>query len=138
MRYLLRHAEVLPLQDLHLQHLRLSTENLLDLHFPRFGKHLQRLCLRQNNLTSPLPHEAFDGLEALEELDLYDNKLGHRVHDKELSGCLNLTYVISRFVDRNDRSDGYSQLSRSFVQQYPPSAITPITEAYSHLVSCAE
>ncbi|KAI5452218.1 protein phosphatase regulatory subunit Sds22 [Naganishia albida] len=76
--------------DLHLQHLRLATENLLDLHFPRFGKHLQRLCLRQNSLTSPLPAEAFQGLEALEELDFYDNKLGHRVHDEELAGCPNL------------------------------------------------
>ncbi|KAJ9122440.1 hypothetical protein QFC22_001865 [Naganishia vaughanmartiniae] len=77
--------------ELHLQHLRLASENLLDLHFPRFGKHLQRLCLRQNNLSSPLPAEAFRGLEALEELDMYDNKLGHRVHDEELAGCTNLT-----------------------------------------------
>jgi hypothetical protein len=88
------------IQDLHLQHLRLATENLLDLHFPRFGKHLQRLCLRQNSLTSPLPAEAFAGLEALEELDMYDNKLGHRVHDEELAGCPNLQYVASLIESR--------------------------------------
>ncbi|KAJ9100676.1 hypothetical protein QFC21_003721 [Naganishia friedmannii] len=44
-----------------------------------------------NNLSSPLPAEAFQCLEVLEELDMYDNKLGHRVHDEELAGCTNLT-----------------------------------------------
>jgi protein phosphatase 1 regulatory subunit 7 len=80
-------------QDLHLQHLKIISEQLTQLHFPRFGKHLNRLCLRQNNLTSPLPSEAFEGLEALKELDFYDNRLGSRVHDDEIAGCPNITYV---------------------------------------------
>lgn len=63
----------------------------MPLHFSRFGAHLTRLCLRQNNLTSPLPAEAFQGLTALAELDFYDNRLGSRVHDEEVSGCPNLT-----------------------------------------------
>lgn len=78
-----------------MQHLKITSEQLTQLHFPRFGKHLNRLCLRQNNLTSPLPAEAFEDLEALRELDLYDNRLGSRVHDEEIAGCSKLTYVLS-------------------------------------------
>lgn len=80
----------LNVQDLHLQHLKLSNDILPMLNFHRFGKSLKRLCLRQNNLVSPLPAEAFQGLEALEELDLYDNRMGHRVRDEELKECKNV------------------------------------------------
>lgn len=78
-------------QELHLQHLKIVNDTLALLRFPRFGKHLNRICLRQNNLTSPLPAGAFEGLEALRELDMYDNRLGSRVHDEELAGCTGLT-----------------------------------------------
>ncbi|WVQ83209.1 hypothetical protein IAT38_005348 [Cryptococcus sp. DSM 104549] len=78
-------------EDLQLQHLRLKTPFLTPLNFPRFGKHLKRLCLRQNELTSPLPVEAFAGLEELEEIDMYDNRLGPRVSDEELKGMSNVT-----------------------------------------------
>jgi protein phosphatase 1 regulatory subunit 7 len=78
-------------QDLHLQHLKITSEMLPQLRFPRFGNHLNRLCLRQNNLTSPLPSEAFEQLEALKELDFYDNRLGSRIRDDEIAGCPNLT-----------------------------------------------
>ncbi|WVQ73241.1 hypothetical protein IAR50_002807 [Cryptococcus sp. DSM 104548] len=80
-------------EELHLLHLRLKTPTLLPLNFPRFGKHLTRLCLRQNELTSPLPSEAFEGLTELEEIDFYDNRLGPVVHDDELKGAPNLTSV---------------------------------------------
>jgi protein phosphatase 1 regulatory subunit 7 len=39
---------------------------------------------------SPLPADAFEGLDALEELDLYDNRLGHHVRDEELKHCKNV------------------------------------------------
>jgi len=92
--HLIRHVS-LPFRrfrkDLHLQHLKVTSELLPQLHFSRFGKTLKRLCLRQNNLTSPLPAEAFQGLEALTELDMYDNRLGSRVRDNEIAGCSSLT-----------------------------------------------
>jgi len=47
--------------------------------------------LRQNELSSPLPDGIFEGLENLEELDLYDNRLGPVVEDEELRGLGNLT-----------------------------------------------
>nr|XP_031864267.1 uncharacterized protein CI109_000180 [Kwoniella shandongensis]KAA5531339.1 hypothetical protein CI109_000180 [Kwoniella shandongensis] len=78
-------------EELHLQHLRLKSTSLPPLNFPRFGSHLKRLCLRQNELTSPLPQGVFDGLNELDELDMYDNRLGARVTDEELKGCPNLT-----------------------------------------------
>lgn len=78
------------MQELHLQHLKLDSDSLLPLNFPRFGEHLERLCLRQNLLSSPLPAEAFQGLHKLDDLDMYDNRLGHKVHDEELAGCPNL------------------------------------------------
>ncbi len=56
---------------------------------PRFTK-LKKLCLRQNYITK-LEQEDFAALEALEELDLYDNKL-KRVGDA-LDNLKNLTYV---------------------------------------------
>nr|ODN99830.1 enzyme regulator [Cryptococcus depauperatus CBS 7855] len=74
-------------EDLQLMHLRLKTPILVPLNFPRFGRHLKKLCLRQNDLTSPLPADALDGLAELEELDFYDNRLGPRVTDQELRGC---------------------------------------------------
>lgn len=74
-------------------HLRLKTPLLVPLNFPRFGNHLKRLCLRQNELTSPLPSEAFTNLAELEELDFYDNRLGPHVRDEELAGCPNIRYV---------------------------------------------
>ncbi|OCF37236.1 enzyme regulator [Kwoniella heveanensis BCC8398] len=78
-------------EDLALQHLRLKSQTLPLLNIPRFGTYLKRLCLRQNEISSPLPAEAFEGLNELEELDLYDNRLGGRVEDDELKGCPNLT-----------------------------------------------
>lgn len=77
-------------EDLQLQHLRLKTAALPGLSLRRFP-HLQRLCLRQNDLSSPIPPEAFEGLAELEELDMYDNRLGPRVEDEELRGCPNVT-----------------------------------------------
>jgi len=35
----------------------------------------------------------FSGLDVLEEIDLYDNRLGPEVEDEELKGCRNITYV---------------------------------------------
>ncbi|WWC88628.1 uncharacterized protein L201_003541 [Kwoniella dendrophila CBS 6074] len=78
-------------EDLQLQHLRLKSTSLLPLNISRFSKHLKRLCLRQNEISSPLPEGVFNGLSELEELDLYDNRLGSRVTDEELKGCVNLT-----------------------------------------------
>ncbi|WWC70835.1 uncharacterized protein I206_104787 [Kwoniella pini CBS 10737] len=78
-------------EDLQLQHLRLKSSSLAPLNIPRFSKHLKRLCLRQNELTSPLPEGVFEGLSGLEELDLYDNRLGSRIGDEEVKGCENLT-----------------------------------------------
>lgn len=78
-------------KDLQLQHLRLKTAQLIPLKFKRFNPHLKRLCLRQNDITSPIPGEVFEGLEALEEIDLYDNRLGPDVEDEELKGCSNIT-----------------------------------------------
>ncbi|WWC62657.1 uncharacterized protein I303_105254 [Kwoniella dejecticola CBS 10117] len=78
-------------EDLQLQHLRLKSSSLAPLNIPRFSTHLKRLCLRQNELTSPLPEGVFTGLSGLEELDLYDNRLGSRIEDDELKGCENLT-----------------------------------------------
>ncbi|KAL7420835.1 protein phosphatase regulatory subunit Sds22 [Cryptotrichosporon argae] len=77
--------------DIQLQHLRLKTSSLAPLRLPRFGSALHRLCLRQNELASPLPAEAFTGLTQLEELDLYDNRLGPRVTDDELGALVALT-----------------------------------------------
>lgn len=77
-------------EELHLQHLRLHDSSLPPLRLPRF-KQLQRLCLRQNELSTPLPGEVFEGLDALTELDLYDNRLGPRVSDDELKGVKNVT-----------------------------------------------
>lgn len=47
--------------------------------------------MRQNELSSPLPDGIFEGLGELEELDLYDNRLGPVVDDEELRGLSNLT-----------------------------------------------
>ena len=80
-------------KDLQLQHLRLKSVSLPTLRLERFSKYLKRLCLRQNELVSPLPCEALRGLTELDQLDLYDNRLGPRVTEDELSGCPNLTCV---------------------------------------------
>ena len=56
--------------------------------------------MRQNDLTSPLPAEAFEGLSELDELDFYDNRLGPRLEDEEIKGCPNLTYVSSLAFER--------------------------------------
>ncbi|CAK9782488.1 L domain-like protein [Cutaneotrichosporon oleaginosum] len=76
-------------EELHLQHLRLENTSLPPLRLPRFTQ-LQRLCLRQNELSSPLPAECLK-LGALEDLDLYDNRLGPRVVDDELQGVPKVT-----------------------------------------------
>ena len=78
-------------QDLQLQHLRLKSTSLPPLHLDKFGNHLKRLCLRQNEISSPLPPGSLNGLGELEELDLYDNRLGPRMTDEELRGCPNVT-----------------------------------------------
>ncbi|WVW84763.1 hypothetical protein I302_106798 [Kwoniella bestiolae CBS 10118] len=78
-------------EDLQLQHLRLKSSSIAPLNIPRFSKYLKRLCLRQNEITSPLPSGVFEGLSELEELDLYDNRLGSRVEEEELKGCESLT-----------------------------------------------
>jgi protein phosphatase 1 regulatory subunit 7 len=75
--------------ELHLQHLRLHNSSLPPLRLPRFTG-LRRLCLRQNELSSPLPVEQL-ALPSCEELDLYDNRLGPRVEDEELKGFKDLT-----------------------------------------------
>jgi protein phosphatase 1 regulatory subunit 7 len=82
-------------KELQLLHLRLKSAALPQLNFPRFGQHLKRLCLRQNDLTSPLPAEAFEGLGALDDLDFYDNRLGPSMEDAEIKGCPNLRYASS-------------------------------------------
>lgn len=75
--------------ELHLQHLRLENSSLPPLRLPRFTG-LRRLCLRQNELESPLPAECLE-LPALEDLDLYDNRLGPRVEDDEVKGMSKIT-----------------------------------------------
>lgn len=82
-------------QDLQLQHLRLKNTSLPPLRLERFGSSLRRLCLRQNELSSPLPDGTFAGLSELQELDMYDNRLGPDVMDDELKGLGNLTCVSS-------------------------------------------
>jgi len=49
------------------------------LNLSRFGKHLKRLCLRQNFI-SKLEPEDFHPLTELEDLDFYDNKIKHVGH----------------------------------------------------------
>jgi protein phosphatase 1 regulatory subunit 7 len=83
-------SSVLTVKELHLQHLRLKNTSLEPLEINRFA-HLKRLCLRQNELSSPLPEGAFDNLGELEELDMYDNRLGPVIEDAELKGLNSLT-----------------------------------------------
>ena len=64
-------------KDLDLVHSRLFSLDRLRL--ARFAAHLQRLCLRQNFI-STLDPEVFSLLTNLVELDLYDNKI-RRVGD---------------------------------------------------------
>ncbi|ORX37337.1 hypothetical protein BD324DRAFT_579925 [Kockovaella imperatae] len=78
------------IEDLQLQHLRLKTPTLCDFDLSQY-KSLKTICLRQNEISSPIPPEAFQGLENLVELDLYDNRLGPSVEDEELAGCSNVT-----------------------------------------------
>ena len=51
-------------------------KSLENLRLTRFGKHLKKLCLRQNQI-SDLDPAIFDELRELVELDLYDNKVKH-------------------------------------------------------------
>ncbi len=95
----LTHIDCL-LQELHLQHLKITNPQIQLLNFPRFHS-LKRLCLRQNNLTSPLPGDAFEGLEELEELDFYDNRLGSRMEESEIEGCKNIKWVLKICVARS-------------------------------------
>jgi|SRR6266702_2510411 len=60
------------LKELDLIHSRLFSLDRLRL--PRFAAHLQKLCLRQNFI-STLDPEVFSLLTNLVELDLYDNKI---------------------------------------------------------------
>ncbi|KAI9440041.1 L domain-like protein [Lactarius indigo] len=61
-------------EELDLIHSRLFSLDRLRL--PRFAAHLQKLCLRQNFI-STLDPEVFSLLTNLVELDLYDNKIKH-------------------------------------------------------------
>jgi protein phosphatase 1 regulatory subunit 7 len=96
-------------EELHLQHLRLHTSSLPPLRFPRFTQ-LGRLCLRQNEISSPLPAECFM-LDAVEEVDFYDNRLGPRVEDVEVAGMKNLTCVHWRRRAEGER-DGDGKCAR--------------------------
>jgi protein phosphatase 1 regulatory subunit 7 len=86
----MRHVLNADEQELHLQHLRLKNASLGPLEINRFT-HLKRLCLRQNELSSPLPEGVFDNLGELDELDMYDNRLGPIIEDVELKGLDSLT-----------------------------------------------
>jgi len=59
-------------EEIELIHSRLSSISHLGL--PRFAPYLRKLCLRQNHI-SVLDPEVLNKLEALEELDVYDNKI---------------------------------------------------------------
>ncbi|KAG8713398.1 hypothetical protein FRC08_013292 [Ceratobasidium sp. 394] len=59
-------------EDIDLVHARLHT--LANLRLPRFGPHLNRLCLRQNFIAE-VGEGDIGALVGLEELDLYDNRL---------------------------------------------------------------
>lgn len=61
-------------KELDLVHSRLFSLDRLRL--SRFAAHLQKLCLRQNFI-STLDPEVFSLLTNLVELDLYDNKIRH-------------------------------------------------------------
>lgn len=78
-------------QEIELVHSRLHS--LAHLRLERFGKHLKKLCLRQNFI-STLDPDIFSVLTELSELDLYDNKIKH------VGSCLeslsHLEYVRSR------------------------------------------
>ncbi|KAH9945243.1 L domain-like protein [Epithele typhae] len=63
-------------EDIELIHARLNSASVEKLGLPRFGGHLKRLCLRQNFITH-VNSEVFGALTALEDLDLYDNKIKH-------------------------------------------------------------
>ena len=63
-------------KDIELIHARLNSASVDKLGLQRFGGHLKRLCLRQNFITHVNP-EVFGALTALEDLDLYDNKIKH-------------------------------------------------------------
>ena len=78
------------IEEIQLQHSRLKTPSLVSFNFAQYTS-LKSLCLRQNELTSPISPEVFEGLGGLGELDLYDNRLGPTVEDKELRGCENVT-----------------------------------------------
>lgn len=74
-------------EELHLQHLRLHNSSLPPLRLDRFTQ-LKRLCLRQNDLETPLPELK---LPEVDDLDMYDNRLGPRVEDAELAGIPKVT-----------------------------------------------
>jgi len=61
-------------EEIELVHSRLNSISRLGLQ--RFGPHLRKLCLRQNYIAH-LDPEVLHVLTALEELDLYDNKVKH-------------------------------------------------------------
>ncbi|KZS92389.1 putative SDS22-protein phosphatase 1 regulatory subunit 7 [Sistotremastrum niveocremeum HHB9708] len=61
-------------QSIELINARLSSDSLLNLDLPRFALSLNQLCLRQNLITHLQP-SVFSPLHALQDLDLYDNKL---------------------------------------------------------------
>ncbi|KAI0649258.1 L domain-like protein [Trametes meyenii] len=63
-------------EDIELIHSRLSSATISKLGLPRFGKHLKRLCLRQNFITH-LDPDVFGPLTQIEDLDFYDNKIKH-------------------------------------------------------------
>lgn len=69
-------------------HMRIRS--LAPLRLSRFGRHLQRLFLRQN-LISSLDATDFVALDELEELDLYDNRI--RTVGEALDTLRSLKYV---------------------------------------------
>jgi hypothetical protein len=93
-----------------LVHARISSLSKLNL--PRFAGSLQRLCLRQN-FVSTLDEEVFHTLTKLVELDLYDNKL--KTVGRSLDSLSQLRYV-PRYVRRTMNSTCCLQSARSIIQ----------------------
>lgn len=72
-------------EDLDLSHLSLKTADLRSMDLSRFKSHLKRLVLRQN-LINKVGSADIGALEALEDLDLYDNSL-EKTYGEVLKQC---------------------------------------------------
>lgn len=73
--------------DIDLTHLRLHSTRRLNL--PRFARTLERLVLRQNQITK-IRRSDFEPMTELRELDFYDNLIEHI---GGLDNCTKLEYV---------------------------------------------